>query len=222
MILRANPATSHNCGKGLALVALLASAMTIALVPPAHARAQTATKPPAKTAPTKAQSWTIDARQSRIGFATQWAGQPVTGQFNQWSGEIAFDPANLAASKAIILIQTGSAITGVKEPDDNLGGQDWFDVRRFPTARYETTRIRSVGGGNYVADGLLTIKGVAYRLALPFSLTINGKVATMKAQASVDRMVLKLGLESDAGAQWVARETKLTISVRATQKSLTP
>ncbi|MEN9874469.1 MAG: hypothetical protein RL186_1366 [Pseudomonadota bacterium] len=163
-------------------------------------------------------SWNIDARASRIGFATQWAGRPVTGAFGQWSGTIAFDPANLAASKAVILIQTGSAVTGVKEPDDNLGGADWFDVRRFPTARYETTRITSLGGNKYRAEGLLTIKGVAYRLALPFTLSITGNVATMTGQATLNRMVLKLGLESDADAQWVARDTNLAISVRATRR----
>jgi polyisoprenoid-binding protein YceI len=179
--------------------------------------------PKAKVAPTKAGAatapvWNIDARQSRIGFSTRWAGQAVNGTFRQWSGDIRFDPNNLPASKAIIMIQTGSAITGIKEPDDNLSGEDWFNVARFPTARYETTAIRSVGPGRYVADGMLTVKGVAYRLALPFTVTIAGNVATMSGQATLDRNTIKLGLESDAGAQWVARETVVNVAVRATRR----
>jgi polyisoprenoid-binding protein YceI len=169
-------------------------------------------------APVSAAPWLIDARQSRIGFSTRWAGQAVNGTFRQWSGDIKFDPANLAGSKAIITIQTGSALTGMKEPDENIGGGDWLDVRRFPTARYETTAIRSLGGNRYVADGALTIKGVMYRLALPFTVTIVGNVATMTGQASVDRMTLKLGLESDASAEWVARDTVINVSVRATRR----
>jgi polyisoprenoid-binding protein YceI len=165
-----------------------------------------------------APAWTIDARQSRLGFTTRWAGQNVNGTFRQWSGDIKFDPNNLAGSKAIILVQTGSALTGMKEPDENLGREDWFHVRRFPTARYETTAIRSVGAGRYVADGFLTMKGVTYRLALPFSLSINGNVATMSGQATLDRMTLQLGLESDAAAEWVARETVVNVAVRATRR----
>lgn len=180
----------------------------------------------APTAPTKTKSaaastasaWLVDARQSRIGFSTRWAGDAVNGTFRQWSGDIKFDPANLAGSKAVITIQTGSALTGMKEPDDNIGGTDWLDVRRFPAARYETTSIRSVGGNRYIADGLLTIKGVAYRLALPFTVTIAGNVATMTGQATLDRMTLKLGLESDARAEWVARETVVNVAVRATKR----
>jgi polyisoprenoid-binding protein YceI len=194
-------------------------AIGLIATPSTFASAQTAaTKPKASKAAPVAAAWTIDARQSRIGFSTRWAGEAVTGNFRQWSGDIKFDPANLAGSKAVISIQTGSALTGMKEPDDNIGGGDWLDVRRFPTARYETTSMRALGGNRYVAEGLLTIKGVAYRLALPFSVTIAGNVATMTGQATLDRMTLKLGLESDASAAWVARETVVNVSVRATRR----
>jgi polyisoprenoid-binding protein YceI len=198
-----------------------ALAMACLLAVPLHAsNAQT---PKAKAVATKAgaaapPAWTIDARQSRIGFSTRWAGQAVNGTFRQWTGDIKFDPTNLPASKAIILVQTGSALTGIKEPDDNLSGEDWFNAARFPTARYETTAIRNVGPNRYVAEGMLTVKGVAYRLALPFTLTIAGNVATMSGQATLDRNTLKLGLESDAGAQWVARETVVNVAVRATRR----
>jgi polyisoprenoid-binding protein YceI len=187
--------------KKLALLTCLAA---LSLVPLQTTQAQTAK---AKAAPA-ATAWAIDARQSRIAFTTRWAGNAVNGNFRQWRGDIRFDPNNLAGSKAVILVQTGSALTGIKEPDDNLPSEDWFNARRFPTARYETTAIRAAGPGRYVADGNLTIKGVTYRLALPFTVSIAGNVATMTGQATLDRMTLRLGLESDAGAEWVARESR--------------
>jgi polyisoprenoid-binding protein YceI len=194
---------------GLAALLTLPMAAGHAQSTPAKAKTKAAVAAPA---------WTIDGAQSRLGFSTRWAGNAVTGSFRQWSGDIKFDPANLAASKAVITIQTGSAITGMKEPDDNLPGDDWLNTRRFPTARYETTAIRALGGNRYMADGLLTIKGVTYRLALPFSVTIAGNVATMTGQATLDRMTLKLGIESDADAEWVARETVVNVAVRATRR----
>jgi polyisoprenoid-binding protein YceI len=197
--------------KKIALVGLWAGLL---VTPLQSTQAQTAKV----KAPPAASAWAIDARQSRIAFSTRWAGNGVNGTFRQWSGDIRFDPNNLAGSKAVILVQTGSSLTGIKEPDDNLPGEDWFNARRFPTARYETTAIRNIGPGRYIADGNLTVKGVTYRLALPFTLNISGNVATMTGQATLDRMTLRLGLESDAGAEWVARETVVTVAVRATKR----
>ena len=188
------------------------------IAPMSISYAQTPTVKSKAKAASSAPAWTIDARQSQLGFSTRWAGDAVNGTFRQWTGDIRFDPANLAASKAIITIQTASASTGVKEPDDNIGGGDWLDVRRFPVARYETMSFRSVGVNRYVADGRLTMKGVTYRLALPFTLSIVGNVATMTGQATLDRMILKLGIESDSRAEWVARETVVNVSVRATRR----
>ena len=198
----------------LARVALVS---LLSVTPISLCLAQTApAKVVSKAAP--AQAWNIDAKQSRIGFSTTWAGNAVKGSFGQWSGDIRFDPANLAGSSAAITIMMGSAKTGVKEPDDNLPGADWFDARKFPTARFTTSSIRTLGQNRYMADGFLTIKGVNYRVALPFSVTIAGPVATMTGQVTLDRIALKLGLESDSDAEWVARPTVVTISVRATKK----
>jgi polyisoprenoid-binding protein YceI len=172
---------------------------------------------PAKKAPSvaAASAWRVDPAQSRIAFSTTWAGQTVAGRFRTWTADIRFDPKNLAGSKAVVTIQTASAQTGTKEADDNLPGGDWFASARFPTARYETTAIRSVGPNRYEADGTLTVKGVAYRLKLPFSLTMTGNQANMTGRVVLDRFAIRLGLESDASAQWVARQTIVDIAVRA-------
>lgn len=201
-------------------LAVAGLALATLIMPASLAGAQPAARPAAgkATAAKPAPGWTIDARQSRIGFSTKWAGNAVNGSFRQWTGDIRFDPTNLAGSQAVIAITTGSAFTGVKEPDDNLATPDWFDARKFPTARFATQSIRTTGPGRYVADSILTIKGVNYRVSLPFTVAMNGNVATMTGQVRLDRVNLKLGLESDAAAEWVAREVVVTITVRATRK----
>jgi polyisoprenoid-binding protein YceI len=197
---------------------LAAAGLLLAAAFPAVAQAPPA-KAPAKAAPAAAApQWVVVPGQSRIAFSTRWAGQAVNGTFRQWAADIRFDPARLAASKAIVTVQTGSAATGMKDPDDNLPSADFFNVRQFPAARYETSAIRSLGGNRYVADGTLTLKGVAYRLALPFTLTIQGNNAVMSGQATLDRIALRLGVDSDSSAEWVAREVTLNVQVRATRR----
>jgi polyisoprenoid-binding protein YceI len=48
-------------------------------------------------------------------------------------------------------------------------------------------------GDAYVANGTLTIKDISLPLSLPFTLTIDGDVATMFGTASIDRRDFKIG-----------------------------
>jgi polyisoprenoid-binding protein YceI len=165
-----------------------------------------------------AQAWTVDPARSTIGFATGWAGQQVTGSFASWTADIRFDPANLAGSRAVVTVQTGSARANLAEANDNLPLPDWLNARAFPTARWESTAFRRTGEGQYVADGFLTLKGQRYRLALPFALTVSGNVATMSSNVGLDRIAVRVGVDSDGSAEWVDRTTSLAIRVRATRR----
>jgi polyisoprenoid-binding protein YceI len=190
---------------------LLAAALVAA---PSLAPAQAARPAAAAAAP----QWVVDQKASRIAFSTQWAGSAVNGAFNQWTADIRFDPRNLAGSRAVVVIQTGSARTGQGDPDQNLPGDDWFNVKAFPTARFEATRFTALGGNRYQADGMLTVKGRATPVRLPFTLDVAGNVATMRGQVSLDRIALGLGLQSDPTSEWVSRQTAVTVSVQATRR----
>lgn len=161
--------------------------------------------------------WRVDPAQSSIRFSGTHAGAAFNGRFDVWTADIRFDPANLAASKAIVTIDTASAKTGDAFQERTLRDGEWFDVRRHPQARFETTSIVRVAENRYLANGTLTLKGRATAVAMPFELTINGAAATMRAQLPLDRLTLGLGTASDPNAEWVSRQIPLTIQVRATR-----
>jgi polyisoprenoid-binding protein YceI len=164
-----------------------------------------------------APAWTIDPAQSSIGFTGQHAGAPFKGVFQKWRGDIRFDPADLATSKAVITIETGSAKTGDKFQETTLTEGEWFDSKKQPTATFATTAIRALGPGRYEADGTLTVKGKAVPVKLPFTLTVSGDVATMQGALNLDRTALNLGQKSDAAGDWVSKTIPVTIRVRATK-----
>lgn len=168
----------------------------------------------ASTAP----RWTVDAAQSSIGWSTRWAGSNVTGSFGSWTADIRFDPARPETGQVAVVVQTGSSRSSTGEANDNLPLPDWFNVRAHPTARWDSTAIRANGAGRYIADGTLTLKGQRYRLAIPFGLTVSGQTATMTANLSLDRIALRIGVDSDASAEWVDRNVAVTIRVRATRR----
>ncbi|HWW65219.1 MAG TPA: YceI family protein [Sphingomonadaceae bacterium] len=184
--------------------------MKLALVPGALLLAAAL---PASAAP---PSWTPVQSASSIGFSGTHAGNAFKGTFGQWRASIRFDPADLAHSKAAVVIATASAKTGDKFQETSLGQAEWFNPAKFPQASFVTTKISPAGAGRYVADGTLTIKGKALPVKLPFALKINGDTATLQGETKVDRIAYDIGAKSDPSGAWVSRQ--ITISINMTAK----
>lgn len=153
--------------------------------------------------------------QSRIGFSGTHAGNPFQGTFGQFAATIRFDPADLPGSKVNVVIATASARTGDKFQESSLAGAEWFDPATHPRATFTTTRITAAGGDRYVADGILTIKGKATPVRLPFTLRIAGDMAKMSGRTSLDRIALGMGTKSDPGGAWVSKQIGLAIDITA-------
>jgi cytochrome b561 len=201
------PSPSRRGAVAGALAAFLFSGLAGAATPKAA--------PPAQAG---APSWTVDAAKSQIAFEGQQYGQAFKGVFQRWSADIKFDPANLAGSSAKVTIETGSARTGDGTKDDTMKQGEWFDTSHFPTAVFQTTSITPLAAGKYSAVGTLTIKNKTYPLALPFTLAIRGKNATMQAALPLDRIGLGLGLTSDPKGVQIGRNVQLRIQVKATRQ----
>ena len=66
---------------------------------------------------------------------------------------LAFDPARLDAARLDVAIPLAGATTGNADYDGELLGASFFDVAKFPQARFTATRFRALGGNRYAADG---------------------------------------------------------------------
>jgi polyisoprenoid-binding protein YceI len=157
----------------------------------------------------------VDSAHSKIAFSGRAPEGPFEGSFAKWSADIRFSPEALARSKASVTIQVNS----VNLPDPTgvaaLKGADWFDVAAHPTATFVTTAMRRLSGDKYEADGMLTIRGKAQAVKLPFTLSIAGDVATMSGALSVDRAAFGVG--EKYGDDTVSKAIKIAIAVRATR-----
>ncbi|WP_166430442.1 YceI family protein [Polymorphobacter arshaanensis] len=162
-------------------------------------------------------SWSVEPGASAIAFTATWLGKPVHGLFKRWTADIAFDPAALEASRVSVSIDLTSAVSGESTVDGALPESDWFAVKSGPTARFTSTSIAKTATG-YIAHGTLTLRGRAVPVDLPFTLAITGDRATMQGSAKLDRRSWKIGLESDATAEYVAFAVPVAIKVSAKRK----
>ena len=89
--------------------------------------------------------WAIDHAKSHLHFISKWQGAPVKGVFKTWSGDIRFDPADLAASSVAIEIDTASLDTAYKDRDDGLRGSDGFKSKTIPIRHLQSRDVPRSG-----------------------------------------------------------------------------
>ncbi len=159
--------------------------------------------------------WAIDHAKSHLHFISKWQGAPVKGVFKTWSGDIRFDPADLAASSVAIEIDTASLDTAYKDRDNGLRGSDGFKSDTFPMATYKAATFRDLGDGKYEADGVLKIKDLEAPVTLPFMLEISGDIAVMTASVGLSRIALSLGKGQWKDTSIIKDEVSVEIRVEA-------
>lgn len=170
---------------------------------------------PAIAAPAAPPAWAVDRAASRIGFQGAMNGQGFNGGFSRWDAKIAFDPANLPASKVTAVIDTGSARTGDQTRDEALPTDDWFSIKVFPRATFVSRKITAAGPGRYVAQGDLTIRNATRPVTLPFTLAIAGDTARMQGSLPLDRAAFGVGQGQFKGGDTVALKVQVNIAVTA-------
>lgn len=168
-------------------------------------------------APAAASSWAMVPGQSSLGFTADWNGAKVEGRFPKYNAAIRFDPAKPAEARVDAIIDLAAATTNDKTVNASLPGTDWFDVKKFPTARFIAAGFTQVKPGHYVTKGTLSMRGVQVPVTLPFTLAIKGNSAVMAGDVILDRRTLRIGLESDATATWVGFRVPVRVRLTATR-----
>ncbi len=69
----------------------------------------------------------------------------VKGQFTRVKGVLALDETDLTNARVAASIESASMNTRDAQRDAHLKSADFFDVERFPTLSFKSTRISHVG-----------------------------------------------------------------------------
>ena len=165
--------------------------------------------------PAVARDWMVDKAASRVGFQASVNGQAISGQFRRYDARIFFDPADLKTARVAVAIDMASAESGDPTRDQALPTSDWFAAPSFARATFVTRSITAREPGAYVANGVLTIRGVAKPVALPFTLAIRDGVARMNGRLTIDRTAFGVGQGQWQSANPVALNVIVAVQVTA-------
>ncbi|MGO8951239.1 MAG: YceI family protein [Ktedonobacterales bacterium] len=124
-------------------------------------------------------SWLLDTAHSQISFSVKHMMiSTVRGRFTAFSGTFDINEDNPAASSFEVAIDMASASTGDANRDGHLKNADFFDVEKYPTATYKSTRIEKINDSDFRIYGDLTLHGVTHEV--PLSATLEGRTKDMQ------------------------------------------
>ena len=141
--------------------------------------------------------FTIDTTHSQVGFKVRHFLSKVPGKFNNFSGEIHVNENDMTKSTISATIQAGSVDTGNEKRDEHLDSSEYFNVDKYGTITFESTKWVQTGKNTYDVTGDLTMLGVTKPVVLkvtylgeqkgvgPYQgLLVNGWEATTEIKRS--------------------------------------
>ena len=170
-----------------------------------------------------APEWELDNAHSNFYFRVNHIFAKVIGRFNDFSGQVLFDPNNLAESRFFFEIKTDSINTNIAKRDRHLQSVDFFDADKYPLITFESIKITDAGNNIFDVFGKLTIKGVTYDLMLPLTLAgikdhpaVKGKeVIGFNGEVTIDRLHYQIGTGKFYEIGIVGKDVEVLVTLEA-------
>jgi polyisoprenoid-binding protein YceI len=178
------------------------------------------------------EEWNVDPSHTAVTFSVKHFFTPGEGQFDDFEISVLYDEENPANSTVEARIAVASVNTNNDRRDEHLRSEDFFEAEAHPYITFQSTSVRPVSDGKFVATGDLTIKGVTQQVELPVEVLgiqeippqmqgmLDGskRVASFQAGTTVDRRDFGVGVGDWAATMVVGKDVAISIAVEANQK----
>ncbi len=198
----------------LATAALTVGALTLAATPAAS--------------PERA-AWNVDVPHTEVGFSVKHFFTPVTGQFDEFEVELAFDRETPENSTVRVSIPVSSINTGNEKRDAHLMSGDFFEADTYPYITFVSESVRRVSENELMVRGPLKIKGQTRTVELPVTILgimdvpgemqgmLGGvtEIASFQTSLTLDRGDFGVGTGSWAATMVVGGDVTIDIAMEA-------
>jgi polyisoprenoid-binding protein YceI len=111
--------------------------------------------------PARAAAFEIDPAHSSLGFSIRHVFTKVPGRFEKFGATLDFDEAAPEKSTIEFTIDATSVTTDVEKRDGHLKSADFFNVEKYPTLVFKSTKVEKTAEKNvYNVTGDFTMLGV--------------------------------------------------------------
>lgn len=168
----------------------------------------------------------VDADHSGVNFSIRHFVSNVSGRFRDFDGVIKYDPQNPAASSVGFTIRAASIDTTNNDRDEHLRSKDFFEVAKFPTLTFASTRVTPRDAATLEVTGNLTMHGVTREITFPVQLlgtmrAPQGEKAGFEAAFTLNRKEFGINWNNllDSGPM-LGDEVKIRIEIEANSQAM--
>lgn len=170
-----------------------------------------------------ANEYSIDGSHSSVGFSVKhMMVSTVRGEFGKVEGKVTLDDKNPQNSKFEATIDATTINTREPKRDEHLRSADFFDVEKFPTLSFKSTKVQRAGKNKFKVTGDLTMHGVTKPVTLDVESPTTeykdgwgnlkrGATATAKVKRSDFGLTWNKALE--AGGVMVSDEVQIQLDI---------
>jgi polyisoprenoid-binding protein YceI len=135
----------------------------------------------------------IDAGKSTVIATFKEEGVSVDAPFTKFSGHIVYDASKVAASSAMIEVETASFDMGGEEYNAEVRKKAWFDSATYPKAIFQSVSIKAEGANKFTASGNLSIKGKTVVLSVPVTVQATANANAFDGSIVISRASFGIG-----------------------------
>lgn len=174
-------------------------------------------------------TFVFDRSHSKIGFQIRHWVTKVDGRFRDYEGKIVLDREKPSNSKVDVTIQAASIDTGNEKRDADLKSASFFDVEKFPTITFSSTKVEPKGKDLYEVTGDMTMHGVTRTVKVPVRHTgfLNlGRVEKAGFEVTFPINRKDFGIvwnrTADQGGVMLGDDVDITLLVEANRETAPP
>jgi polyisoprenoid-binding protein YceI len=174
-----------------------------------------------------ATEYVVDPAHTSAMFAVKhMMVTTVRGRFGKVQGSMNLDEKDITKSSVTATIDAASIDTDEPKRDEHLRSPDFFDVQKYPTLTFKSTRVQRMKNGLKVT-GDLTIRDVTRPVVLEVegpTKPVKDPYGNVKIGASATTKVnrqdfgLKWNAPLEAGGVVVGDEVKISLDLEFLQK----
>jgi polyisoprenoid-binding protein YceI len=159
---------------------------------PAKDKARAQVGEPAAVAPASAPGGSVyrfSAPDSKLSFVGAKITRKHDGAFGGFTGNVQVRDGDATKSNVIVDIDMSTVSVDVPKLTDHLKTPDFFDVAKYPTARFTSTSIRAGGanGATHTVSGNLEMHGVTKALSFPATIKVTPDEVDADAEFAINR-----------------------------------
>jgi polyisoprenoid-binding protein YceI len=113
------------------------------------------------------ETFNFDKSHSKVGFQIRHWLTKVEGRFREYEGQIVLDRENPANSRVDVTIRAASIDTDNERRDADLKSDTFFDVEKYPTITFKSSKVVPTGKDQFDVTGDMTMHGVTKTIKVP-------------------------------------------------------